>query len=177
MQMIYGSYFSPRPIRRNVFVSYHHGGDQAYYNALSQAMHDQLQLFNDNSLERRIDSQNHSYIMRSIRENNLHGSSCTIVLCGANTSLRKYVDWEIEASLNQRMGLVGVWLPTLPLSPNGGTIKPDRLQDNIDSQYAPWISWSGIQANPSSLVAAIERANSAPKSLIRNARARKERNG
>jgi aspartyl-tRNA(Asn)/glutamyl-tRNA(Gln) amidotransferase subunit A len=39
------SIFNPvRPVRRDVFVSYHHGGDQAYYDSLSELMHDRLQL-------------------------------------------------------------------------------------------------------------------------------------
>jgi hypothetical protein len=175
--MAFDHFFSNDAVRRKVFVSYHHGLDQAFYNALSQTMHDRLQLFTDNSLERHIDSADHSYIMRRIRENHLHGSSCTIVLCGAQTSLRKYVDWEIEASLRQMMGLVGVWLPSLPRSPNGGTIKPARLQDNINTKYAEWISWSDIITNPSNLVAAIEKANSNAKGLIVNSRHRRERNG
>ena len=172
-----GSPFNQRQqVRRNIFVSYHHGGDQAYYDNLSETMHDSLQLLTDNSLERRIDSSSHDYIMRRIREYHLHGSSCTIVLCGANTWRRKYVDWEIHASLSQQMGLVGVWLPTLPLLANNGTEKPSRLQDNIDSKYAVWISWSDIVANPVALTDAIERANMASKRLIDNSRPRMERN-
>lgn len=172
-----GSLFNPsQSVRRNVFVSYHHGGDQAYYDTLSENMHDRLQLLTDNSLERRIDSSNHDYIMRRIREVHLHGSSCTVVLCGQNTWRRKYVDWEISASLSQQMGLVGVWLPTLPLSPNNGTIKPARLQDNIDSGYAVWVSWSDIAVNAHVLTDAIERANGVSKQLIDNARPRQGRN-
>lgn len=172
-----GSIYNPvRPVRRDVFVSYHHGGDQAYYDDLSKTMHDRLQLLTDNSLERRIDSSNHDYIMRRIREHHLHGSSCTVVLCGANTSWRKYVDWEIQASLTQLMGLVGVWLPTLPLLPNNCTEKPGRLQDNIDTGYAVWIAWSDIVTNTAALTDAIERANAAPKRLIENSRVRMELN-
>ena len=163
-------------VRRNVFVSYHHGGDQNYYNALSKVMDDDLSLVTDNSLERKIDSSDHSYIMRRIREYHLHGSSCTIVLCGADTWRRKYVDWEIEASLNQGMGLVGIWLPTLPLSANGGTEKPPRLQSNIDAGYAVWVSWTNISANPQILVNAIEDANARSKRLIVNSGPRMERN-
>lgn len=172
-----GSYLNQtKPVRRDVFVSYHHGGDQRYYDALSENMHDRLQLFTDNSLERRIDSSNHDYIMRRIRERHLHGSSCTIVLCGAETWRRKYVDWEIDASLTQQMGLVGVWLPTLPLLPNNATSKPGRLQDNIDSGYAAWVSWTDIVTNTSVLTDAIERANGASKRLIDNSRPRQGRN-
>lgn len=165
-----------KPVRRDVFVSYHHGGDQAYYDAISENMHDRLRLFTDNSLERQINSSNHDYIMRRIRERHLHGSSCTIVLCGADTWRRKYVDWEIDASLTQQMGLVGVWLPTLPLLPNNGTNKPGRLQDNIDSGYATWVRWADIAANPGVLTDAIERSNGVSKRLIVNSRPRQGRN-
>jgi hypothetical protein len=171
------SVFNPvQPVRRDLFVSYHHRGDQAYYDNLSELMHDRLQLITDNSLERRIDSADHDYIMRRIREHHLHGSSCTIVLCGVDTWRRKYVDWEIQASLGQQMGLVGVWLPSLPLLSNNGTDKPGRLQDNIDSGYAVWISWTAISANPPALIDAIERANGASTRLINNTRARLDRN-
>ncbi|WP_137133103.1 TIR domain-containing protein [Rhizobium sp. FY34] len=174
--MIGNPFNQRRQVRRNIFVSYHHGGDQAYCDNLSEKMHDSLQLLTDNSLERRIDSSNHDYIMRRIREYHLHGSSCTILLCGENTWQRKYVDWEIHASLSQQMGLVGVLLPMLPLLANNGTEKPSRLQDNIDSKYAVWISWNDIVANPVALTDAIERANLASKRLIDNSRPRMERN-
>lgn len=165
------------PIKRKIFFSYHHGGDQAYYDALSTLFHDQLNIVTDNSLERRVDSDNAEYVMRRIRENYLVGSSCTVVLCGPNTPYRKYVDWEVEASLAQQMGLVGVWLPTLPLGTSGGTDKLPRLQDNIDSGYAAWVSWQSIQSNPHALTHAIEQALAQPKHLIVNNRARRMRNG
>ena len=159
-----------------MFVSYYHGGDQAFYDALSTELGSRLELFQDNSLDRRIGSEDPAYIMRRIREHHLHGSSCTIVLCGRNTPRRKYVDWEIEASLAQQMGLVGVMLPTIEWFDNGGTAKPPRLQDNIDSQYAQWVNWNTIAQNPAELIAAIERANAAPKSRIVNSRQRLTRN-
>jgi len=169
--------FNPvRLVRRDVFVSYHHGGDQAYYDSLSGTMHGRLQLIRDNSLERRIASAYHGYIMRRIREHHLHGSSCTVGLCGIDTERRRYVDWEIQASLDQQMELVGVRLPNLPRSANNGTVKPARLQDNIDSGYAVWVSWAAISANPSVLTDAIEKANNTPPRLVNNSRARLNRN-
>lgn len=169
--------FNPVPtVRRDVFVSYHHGSDQAYYDNFVELMHDRLRIITDNSLDRRINSADHDYIMRRIREHHLHGSSCTIVLCGVDTWRRKYVDWEIQASLGQQMGLVGVWLPTLPLLANNGTDKPARLQDNIDTGYAVWISWGSIVADPLALTDAIERANGTSTRLINNARVRLDRN-
>jgi hypothetical protein len=156
-------------VRREVFVSYHHRGDQTYYDEFSRVFHDVLKVITDNSLERRIDSTDAAYIMRRIREFHLHGSSCTIVLCGADTWRRKFIDWEIKASLDQKMGLVGVWLPTLPLVGNA-TDKPARLQDNINSGYAVWTRLADILADHSTLMRAVEEALAKPRSAIVNSR-------
>lgn len=164
-----------KPVRRKIFVSYHHRGDQYYYDEFSRAFHNDLEVITDNSLERRIDSADHGYIMRRIRDFHLHGSSCTIVLCGADTWRRKYVDWEIRASLDQAMGLVGVWLPSLPL--NGeGTDKPTRLQDNIDSGYAVWTKLADLLTDHGALTRAVETALARPRDRIVNVRAMMGRN-
>lgn len=164
-------------VRRRVFVSYHHGGDQAYYDSFSRFYHDNLQLITDNSLERAIDSGSVDYVMRRIREEHLHGSSCTIVLCGENTPKRKYIDWEIYASLGQEMGLVGIGLPSISWYQNGGTFKPPRLQDNIDSKYAEWTLWQDLVNSPAVLGQKIEAAVAKSSRLISNSRQRMSRNG
>ncbi len=164
-------------IRRKIFVSYHHRGDQRYYDEFSRVFHDGFQLITDNSLERRIDSADVDYIMRRIRDEHLHGSSCTVVLCGAETPNRKYVDWEIMASLNQQMGIIGIGLPSIIGFPNGGTAKPGRLQDNIDAGYAEWIMWSELAANPWRLGETLETALRKNKLLLNNTRTRMTRNG
>jgi hypothetical protein len=161
--------------RRKVFVSYYHAGDQWYYNELSRLFAASLEVFEDTSLDRRIQSESTDYVRWAIRQNNIVGSSCTIVLCGARTHERKYVDWEVKATLDERHGLVGLWLPTLPLLSNGGTQKPDRLQDNIDSGYAKWLRWDGLTADV--LKATIEAAVGERRELVRNDRAMRQRNG
>ena len=70
-------------IRREVFVSYHDLGDQAYYDRFSRSFYDLPKVITDNWLNRRIDSTNPDYVMRRIRKFDLHGSSYTSVLCGA----------------------------------------------------------------------------------------------
>jgi hypothetical protein len=157
-------------------VSYHHAGDQPYYDAFSRQFHDGFEALSDNSLERAFDSENSDYVMRRIRERHITGTSCTIVLCGAGTRWRKYCDWEIAATLCQQGGLLGIKLPTLLVSANGGCNKPDRLQDNIDSGYAVWAHWEQINANPAALRQLIEEANARPKRLIDNRRPRRVRN-
>jgi hypothetical protein len=157
-------------------VSYHHARDQVYYDSFARAFGNELQLFTDRSLDRARNSEDPSYIMRYIRENHLAGASTLIVLCGLETPDRKFVDWEICAGLNQEMALLGVKLPPLPVIDNTAR-KPARLQDNIDSEYAPWIWWEKLTQSFDSLTAAIEDANSRRKSLIVNSRPRRVRNG
>jgi MTH538 TIR-like domain (DUF1863) len=97
------------PVKRKVFVSYHHGGDQFFYNGLSLHFTEKLEIFEDQSLERAYDSENIDYVRWQIRQNHIAGSSCTLVLCGAHTHRRKFVDWEIKATLDKQHGLIGVW--------------------------------------------------------------------
>jgi hypothetical protein len=163
-------------VKRKVFVSYHHGGDQAYYDAFSATFHDGYEVLSDRSLERARNSDDPSYILRYIRENLLSGSSTIIVLCGLQTPARKYVDWEVQAALSQQTALVGIKLPTLPIVGNG-CAKPARLQDNIGSGYAKWQWWENIINNPATLLQTIEDANKSDKRLIVNNRIRMSRNG
>jgi hypothetical protein len=164
-----------KPIKRKVFVSYHHGGDQYYYNEFSRLFSQALELFYDTSLERAVNSDDDEYVRWSIRQNNITGSSCTIVLCGLATPLRKHVDWEIKATLDKQHGIIGIWLPTLPLQTNNGTFKPARLQDNIDSGYAKWLQWEGLTSTL--LQTTIEQAVISTKALIVNNRVMRQRNG
>lgn len=159
-------------VRRRVFVSYHHGGDQAFYDAFSRTFHSAYELTSDTSLERRIGSDDVNYVLRRIRENYITGSSCTIVLVGSDTWARKYVDWEIQATLQKGHGLIGVRLPTLlPSHP-----VPPRLFDNVSSGYAIWTDWATVTANRYAVVDLIEAANAKSALLIDNSRARLVRN-
>lgn len=163
---------------RKLFVSYHHRGDRWYYDELSRIFHDTYEACYDNSVDRIIDSANSEYVIRRIREDYIVGTSCTIVLCGAGTSWRKFVDWEIKATLDKCHALIGVNLPSNPRNLSGSVYVPDRLKDNIDSGYALWMEWGSLIANvPGELKSWIERAKLQPSVLIRNARPLRERNG
>ncbi len=172
-----GSSLRTQPtVKRKVFVSYHHGGDQSFYDAFSTAFSDTYDVISDNSLERAIDSDDLEYAMRSIRENFISGSSCTIVLVGKVTWGRKYVDWEIEATLDKQHGLIGVQLPTLQAGPNGTVTVPDRLHDNIVSGYALWLTWAQFTGGAQACTGYIEQANGRAKMPIVNNRDRRQRN-
>lgn len=162
--------------KRRIFVSYHHGNDKAYYDNFSQFFSASYDVIQDNSVDRDIDSTNVDYIIQNIRENYISGTSCTIVLCGAQTPWRKFVDWEIKASLDKNHGLIGINLPSNPNRQEKYTV-PDRLYDNIVSGYALWIQWADLNAGPQYLVSKVEEANAKSSLLINNSRALRSRNG
>lgn len=51
--------------------------------------HDTYEVDYDNSVDRKIDSDDPEYVMRRIRENYINGTSCTLVFCGVETPYRK----------------------------------------------------------------------------------------
>ena len=75
--------------------------------------------------------------MRRIREGYITGTSCTLVLCGKETASRKYVDWEIKATLDAGHSLIGIALEP----PGSNYLKPDRLFDNLMTRYAGLVDW------------------------------------
>ena len=85
-----------------------------------------------------INSNNDDYVMQQIRERFLEDSSVTIVMIGNCTWSRKFVDWELQASLRRRSqgpapnGLIAILLD--PQAERG--ILPERVRLNIDSGYA-----------------------------------------
>lgn len=162
--------------KRNVFISYHHRGDQQGFNEFTRRFAERYEIFYDNSLDGRIRSDDAEYINRTIREEHIVGSSITIVLCGAETWKRKYVDWEIHSTLHHEHALLGIALPTAVKGNAGGIIVPDRLHDNIQSSYAHWLG--GWVTDPQALQTAIEAAiqKSEDKAKIRNDREKMGRN-
>ena len=103
-----------------------------------------------------INSEDPDYVMREIRRRFLSDSTVTIVLLGACTSTRRFVDWEIQASLRQPAnglpnGLLGVLLD--PEATSGKL--PNRLKLNYDSGYAAFQSYP---PGPSTLSGWIESA-------------------
>jgi hypothetical protein len=167
---------TPLRVKHKVFISYHHGSDQRYYDAFSSTFHDTYEAIYDNSLERRIDSDNVDYVRQRIRSDFITGSSCTIVLVGKDTWGRKYVDWEIDATLDLHHGLLGVQLPTASSSAQNTVIVPSRLYDNINSGFALWLSWQQITASAAGLNAYVADAKARSTSLIVNSRERRLRN-
>lgn len=102
-------------IKRNVFISYYHGDQVAVdefvrifgreLNVFTPCMLAEGQRFTDDI----INSTNPAYVMQQIRNKYFGHSTVTIVLLGDCTHSRRYVDWEIKASLHR--GGVGGQIP------------------------------------------------------------------
>lgn len=163
--------------KRKIFVSYHHALDQRWHDAFSTIMTEVYDSVTDNSLERALDSDDPEYVMRRIREKHITGTSCTVVLCGFETPWRKYVDWEIKATLDKNHGLVGVALPSAARGPTGDIIVPGRLYDNIETGYAAWVTWADVLKGAAHMKMIIEGAIGRSPALINNSRPMLKRNG
>lgn len=162
-----------------VFISYHHGGDQWYYNEFVRLFDDHYDVIEDRSLERRYDSADLDYVRWAVANNDIKGTSCTIVLCGSRTFERKFVDWEIKATLDDNHGLVGIALPSAPRDALNRSISvPSRLHYNIQSRYAPFHLWEELSAqNLSQWIATAQHNAANYRNLIYNPRELKRQNG
>ena len=125
---------------RNIFVSFHQRDEieasifcrrfEQYFNQIRTLGVDEL----GDKYAERINSGDSDYVMRQIRERKIAGTSCTVVLIGKCTWARRYVDWEIAATLRNntddpRGGLIAVQLPSA--QQNGWSTLPDRLSLNL----------------------------------------------
>ena len=115
---------------RNVFVSYSHRLDQNEVDEFRRKFGSDKLVFSDKSLEN-MDLSN--LLDETIKNNyirpQLKQSSVTIVLIGADTGGRWWVDWEIYCSLrksagNDRNGILGILLPYKQHN------IPQRINDN-----------------------------------------------
>lgn len=125
--------FNPK---RKVFISYYHG-DQVAVNKFVQDFSDVFIAktvgVKDGDFD--FDSTNHQYIMRKIRETKLEDSTVTIVLVGSCTHSRRYVDWEVKASLQQGSSLPnGLIAINLPYMGKEGAL-PERVSENVSRDF------------------------------------------
>lgn len=126
--------------QRRCFISFH----QADRSEVDTFLRDFDQVFQDRVLGAGdsyefIDSDSDEYVMRRIRENYIRGTSTTIVLVGRCTWSRKYVDWEIAATLRDnptdpRGALLGIRLASAAAHK---ARVPARLSANVKWNVKP----------------------------------------
>jgi hypothetical protein len=84
-----------------------------------------------------IESNDADYIMSRIRTKFLTGSTVTLVMVGACTWSRKFIDWEIQSSLRRSQDGLPNGLLAVLLDPNATKGRlPDRVRLNVNSGYA-----------------------------------------
>ena len=138
--------------RHNVFISYYHHQDQ-------ERKEQFVRMMGDNIIDKSVDLGDiidHNLpteaVLQEIRADHIAQVSVTVVLIGRCTWQRKYVDWEIGASLrdtptNPRCGLLGILLPDHPdFEEESYSYRriPPRLADNCggDDSFASIYDWS-----------------------------------
>lgn len=138
--------------RRKVFISYYHGDQEA----VNKFVRDFGDVFIPKTVGVRdgdfyFDSNNSQYIMRKIREQKLEDSTVTIVLVGNCTHSRKYVDWEVKASLQQGQTLPnGLIAINLPYMGNKGALPPRVLANRERDNNGNEIGYARYYVYPSS---------------------------
>ena len=162
--------------RHKCFVSYHQKNEsevEAFIEKFGEVFIAKvLGVSNDDDF---VNSTKTDYVMRQIRETYLTDSTVTLVMIGKCTWARRYVDWEIAATLrndpkNKRSGLLGIVLP----SASSTTTSPRRLNINVPKLggkgYARRIAYPGTKARLKSSIedAFTARSIYARYSLIKN---------
>ena len=143
----------PQTKRHKVFVSYYYEDDEIWKNRFVQMMDDRIV---DKSVKIGDIVDNNIPIedaLRCVREEHIAEATVTVVLIGRRTWQRKFVDWEINATLrdtdmNPRCGLLGILLPDHPgygQPDENLRLVPPRLADNCDGNnpFARIYKWPG----------------------------------
>ncbi|MDV6231775.1 TIR domain-containing protein [Rhodococcus cercidiphylli] len=150
--------------RRKCFISYHHSDEREVQQFIQTFDHDQDILIargiGASMSGDIINSSDNEYIKSQIRAKYLRDTTVTLVLVGRETWGRKFVDWEVAASLRNTSTATasGLLAVTLASAANYHAKQlPPRVEDNVNGQvgYARW--WK-YPASTSLLAEQIEAA-------------------
>lgn len=125
-----------------------------------------------------INSEDPDYIMRAIRERFLEDSTVTIVMVGQCTWSRKFIDWEVQASLRRREqgpppnGLMAILVDR---NAERGRL-PHRVKLNWESGYASFYPYPSSASQLADWVDKAFEAREKNPHLIENPRDRKVNN-
>jgi hypothetical protein len=135
----------PHP-KRTVFVSYY-GGDNTDARAFLDQWAVRIGVFTPRILgeeaytrEGLIQSNNPDYVMGQIRQRYIADASVTLLLVGTCTHSRRYIDWELKATLRRGESLPnGLLAILLPSAQRDGSFPalPERFSKNYDQGSNP----------------------------------------
>ncbi len=127
------------PMSHKCFISYHADDKQAVENFCKKFsgsfIHRGITMQGDI-----INSNDTNYVMQRIRQLYLQDSTVTIVLIGKCTWARKFVDWEIQASLRKPANGYPNGLVAIQLWQSYNSL-PNRMLLNVSSGYAKFYKY------------------------------------
>ncbi|CAN5345860.1 TIR domain-containing protein [soil metagenome] len=165
--------------RHRCFISYHHDDEHEVQEFIREFDHD-----GDVMISRGIgasmagdviDSNDDDYIKSRIRLLYLRDSTVTIVMIGRCTWARRFVDWEVAASLRNtsttnRNGLMAITLPSV--AGYAGRQLSARVADNVDGKagYARWWKYPSGVPDLANLIEGAFQARADRAHLVDNSR-------
>lgn len=95
--------------RKRIFISFVYDDDSDYFNLLEAwSKNEKIDLeFYNESVTEAFDSENSDYIKRKIKEK-IQRASITLCLVSENTHNSKWVNWEIQESIDHENNLIAV---------------------------------------------------------------------
>lgn len=165
--------------RHKCFLSYHKD-DKAAVDAFIEKFDTNKDVFITRGIQVPddvIDSEDPDYVMSRIRTLFLKDSTVTLVFIGRCTWARKFVDWEVQASLRQpKDGLPnGLLAILLDRNATSGHL-PDRVKLNTESGYANFINYPTSATTLSNWIDDAFNARTTRASKIKNPRDRRKIN-
>ena len=127
--------------KRRIFISFDHE-DAAQVNGFLGLRNilDNFEFYN-HKLDRRIMSSDPEYVCRVIRDDYIRPASVTVVLIGNKTAQSRWVQWEIQESLRQGKGILGIHLLNTHGSVPEG-IPSGHVGSWDPHQFPSWIEWA-----------------------------------
>lgn len=166
-------------IRHKCFISYHHA-DREAVRAFIDTFDESHNVFISRDIsmpEDVVNSSNDEYVMDRIRTLYIKDSTVTIVMVGACTWSRQFVDWEVQASLRQPAGGRPNGLLAINLNKNSTSGHlPSRTKLNVESGYAKFNHYPAGPTTLSNMIDAAYDARTTLASRIVNPRARQKGN-
>jgi len=159
-------------IRRKCFISYHH--------ADAVAVNSFIERFGPSHFIKRgitmpaevVDSADTDYVMRRVRELYVKDSTVTIVLVGKCTWARRFVDWEVQASLRKPANALPNGLLAILLDKSTRPSLPPRVKLNTDSGYADYHYYPSSASTLGDWIATAFAARTSREAMRKNPRER-----
>jgi len=132
-------------VKRRIFISFDHDDTQQVTGFMGlRNILDNFDFYN-HKLDRRIESQDVDYVCRVIRDEYIKPASVTVVLIGNKTANSAWVKWEIEESVKQGKGILGIRLKdTWGAIPAG--ISSNAVGSWQPEKFSSWIEWAYKQS-------------------------------